>query len=175
MVPLDETATISGGEDGSLRIYDTNSGSPMTVVQAHLSSVKTLLKSKTLLISAGGRAQLIVWNLEKQDDYCNFLLKRKCNFIVIFSIGILKQLHNHMLLDGDKPIKVPWRDTYLNPRPDPETRYMSLCVLSHDTNKLIFLAACSDSLLRYHRKFVILYYYNYLNAGSLNAQKRKSL
>jgi WD40 repeat protein len=140
---------VSGGEDGSLRIYETDSGAPASVLQAHLSSVKTLLRSKSLLLSAGGRAQLILWKLQFSNGNCKSLKSTQISASDSQSLGILKQLHNHMLLDGDKPVKVPWRESYLNPRPDPETRYMALCVLSHVGTDLIFLAACSDSLLRY--------------------------
>jgi hypothetical protein len=81
-----------------------------------------------------------------------------------------------MLLDGDKPIKVPWRESYLNPRPDPETRYMALCVLSHIGSDLIFLAACSDSLLRYAAiTFFAINIDAAVSSGCFVAQKRKSL
>ncbi|XP_059471029.1 WD repeat-containing protein 6 [Neocloeon triangulifer] len=132
MVPLDDGHLLSGGEDGSLRIYKEDVGTPLTVIQAHLSSVKSLLKSKSILVSGGGRAQITIWK--------------------IFNIGsnlVMKSLISHMLLEnGDKPDKTPWRDTYQNPRPDPETRYMSFCKISHEDECLVFLAACSDSFLR---------------------------
>ncbi|XP_065342496.1 tRNA (34-2'-O)-methyltransferase regulator WDR6 [Cloeon dipterum] len=132
MVPLDSNHLLSGGEDGSLRISDAVSGSSCTVIQAHLSSVKALLKDKNILVSAGGRAQLAVWQI-----------------LNINSNWILKLVTSHMLLESaEKSVKAPWRDSYLNPRADPESRYMALCLLSHNESKLVFLAACSDSFLR---------------------------
>jgi WD40 repeat protein len=70
LVKLDDVFLVSGGEDGSLRIYETDSGAPASVLQAHLSSVKTLLRSKSLLLSAGGRAQLILWKLQFSNGNC---------------------------------------------------------------------------------------------------------
>ena len=103
----------SGGEDTVLRIQEVEGDEtrllPATVVRGHVSSIKCLAvvhrEGEALLVSGGGRAQLLVWRLSSVggDIACT-------------------SIADYMLRGSDKDVRKPWRKAQSLVRHDPETR-----------------------------------------------------
>lgn len=133
---------LSGGEDTAIRVTMVNSRKQyytLVVLHSHISSVKALTYStdedNVIVFSAGGRAQIKAWKLtheEKADDSLGSPSIR------------CRELSSHMLMDVNHKQSKPWKVQSINV--DPETRYMSLCVIPH--KKFFVAVGCSDGYLR---------------------------
>lgn len=146
---------ISGGEDCSLRIHFINqftSKPELKIIDSfdgHLSSIKCLsiyplnvdkTFNKVLIFSAGGRAQIKVWEVALRKN------------LEIFQKDDLscKDLLSHMLYGPDEKRSKIWIGKELQYHADPETRYMDLSTIENPLkpeNVLIFIA-CSDGYIR---------------------------
>ncbi|XP_039295389.1 WD repeat-containing protein 6 [Nilaparvata lugens] len=136
---------VSGGEDNTLRISFLKSGRSLdskVVLTGHLSSVRTLAvmptqeKSRILLFSAGGRAQIKAWELQ-------YDISNEDEPVVLKSV----ELASHMIND-----EIELRKNQKNtlPRLDPETRYMDISVrenIGKEGHYSVY-TACSDGYLR---------------------------
>ncbi|GAB6031566.1 WD repeat-containing protein 6 [Chamberlinius hualienensis] len=151
----------TGSEDNSIKIWSVNMEKSVDDVviehslRGHISSVKTisscLLPSSTdkrydyLLVTAGGRAQIICWKL-------SFIIDEN----VVNNIKITAQhLLTYMLNPNNCKSRKPWED--LSFTIDPETRIMDSAVWkveNYDNNcsdsVFIIAIACSDSYIRYY-------------------------
>ncbi|RZF34631.1 hypothetical protein LSTR_LSTR010000 [Laodelphax striatellus] len=147
MLPISDSSTIlvSGGEDNTLRISFLECGRSFVskvVLSGHLSSVRTLAvvplrkKNSCLLFTAGGRAQMKVW--EVQYDFRN-----EDEPIVLKSV----ELASHMINDE---LELRKNSKSVLPRLDPETRYMdiSVCENTEKEGHYNVYSACSDGYLR---------------------------
>ncbi|KAF4529234.1 hypothetical protein B566_EDAN017746 [Ephemera danica] len=143
-VSLTKNHLVSAGDDGGVRVWRPGREEPsapfvptqhVAQLAAHVSSVRALCVArrdgKITLFSAGGRAQLVAWRIHHENH----------------TVGVAL-LHSHMLCEPSERCRTPWADTHFRPRPDPETRYMSLSELpTRDENdsEIRILAACSDA------------------------------
>ncbi|XP_077575886.1 tRNA (34-2'-O)-methyltransferase regulator WDR6 isoform X1 [Stigmatopora nigra] len=143
---------VTGGEDTSLTVLAVhpNSGSisVLTIITDHISSVRTMTSIthqdgkrspkdsqsiSALLISASGRAQLqfyrlwIGWDEQRRAFICQVV-----------------QVANHRL-DEQWDRK---RNRHKMVKMDPETRYMSMAVVDHNSEAVLVALACSDGAVR---------------------------
>ncbi|XP_021924396.1 WD repeat-containing protein 6 isoform X2 [Zootermopsis nevadensis] len=145
---INHSLLLSASEDTTIRlavISHSNVPQTLTVLQSHISSVRTLavcqLHDSVLVFSGGGRAQLKVWKL---------VIHATQEFIPIVKC---QELTSHMLRDPSKRNKKPWLS--VERTVDPETRYMDLCAVAlqlRDTDQrgtaVLLAAGCSDGFLR---------------------------
>lgn len=140
---LDESVTfyISGGEDTTLRISSVNAGMEFKdeIVFKQLSSIRTLKvhqleNNKTLVVSAGGRAQICIKRItyERKDE-----VKPKAEILIDF---LLKGL------DKERIVNQNWRNSSVDF--DPETRIMDIDLMKLNDGTFLFFAGCSDAYLR---------------------------
>ncbi|XP_077370950.1 tRNA (34-2'-O)-methyltransferase regulator WDR6 isoform X1 [Festucalex cinctus] len=143
---------VTGGEDTSLTVLaiHPSSGSiaVLSVITDHISSVRTMValphldgqgfttqsqSLSALLISASGRAQLqcyrlwIGWNKQRLAPFCQVV-----------------QVASHRLDEH-------WerrRNRHKMVKMDPETRYMSMAVVDHNSDAVLVALACSDGAVR---------------------------
>ncbi|XP_051913302.1 WD repeat-containing protein 6 [Hippocampus zosterae] len=143
---------VTGGEDTSLTVLAVhpNSGSVtvLSIITDHISSVRTMValthqdrlkltsqsqSLSALLISASGRAQLqcyrlqIGWNKRRLTPFCQVV-----------------QVASHRL-DEHWERK---RNRHKMVKIDPETRYMSMAVVDHNSDAVLVALACSDGAVR---------------------------
>ncbi|XP_061121588.1 WD repeat-containing protein 6 [Syngnathus typhle] len=143
---------VTGGEDTSLTVLaiHPNSGSVtvLSVITDHISSVRAMVALphqdrqrfsthaqtlSALLISASGRAQLqcyrlcLGWNKESLAPFCQVV-----------------QVASHRL-DEHWERK---RNRHKMVKMDPETRYMSMVVVDHNSDAVLVALACSDGAVR---------------------------
>ncbi|XP_022256267.1 WD repeat-containing protein 6-like isoform X2 [Limulus polyphemus] len=142
----------TGGEDNTILISrmsynEATSQANLEVLcrlAGHISSIRGLascpmtnVANSYLLVSVGGRAQLIVWNLtisHEEDVEC-------------------KELDHHFLWTVDKPHHKPWQNRTVETIPDALTRYMSVAIFSShkegwSTETTLIATSCSDAFLR---------------------------
>ncbi|XP_077457624.1 tRNA (34-2'-O)-methyltransferase regulator WDR6 [Stigmatopora argus] len=143
---------VTGGEDTSLTVLGVhpNSGSisVLSIITDHISSVRTMTSIthqdgkrspkdsqslSALLISASGRAQLqfyrlwIGWDKQRRALICQVV-----------------QVASHRL-DEHWDRK---RNRHKMVKMDPETRYMSMAVVDHNSEAVLVALACSDGAVR---------------------------
>ncbi|RWS29822.1 hypothetical protein B4U80_04075 [Leptotrombidium deliense] len=128
---------VTAGESSEAVIFRFNVKSNELHKEAslcgHISNIKATAsinsREHTLLVTAGGRSQLIIWKL-------------------IFLKGTLvaKQLVNHFLWNLDGPKRKPWKN--FAPTVDPQTRYMSVTIDECESDMFLIGTACSDSFFR---------------------------
>ncbi|CAD0201984.1 unnamed protein product [Chrysodeixis includens] len=137
----DDVIYISGGEDTTLRISSVDAAMDFKdeVSFKHLSSIRTLKThniqdNRLLLISAGGRAQICIKDVQFLKE--NGRLKIKS-----------EELIDHLIRGTDKERKgnQTWRNCSIDF--DPEMRIMDLDLLK-DKDDFVIFAGCSDSYLR---------------------------
>ncbi|KAJ3586980.1 hypothetical protein NHX12_013371 [Muraenolepis orangiensis] len=141
---------VTGGEDTSMTVLalQPSSGAVLvlSVVTDHISNIRTVVSVldpadarteqhslSALLVSAGGRAQmqcsrlLIGWDKKRREPYCQVI-----------------QVAGHRLDEQ-------WekrRNRHKTVKTDPETRYMSIAVVSSDSGAVVVALACSDGAIR---------------------------
>ncbi|XP_076278928.1 trafficking protein particle complex subunit 31 isoform X2 [Lasioglossum baleicum] len=151
-----ENVLISGGEDGSLRVSTVSnveiknhlSFRMLGIFNGHISSIKsivsmslqsTLLCSKNLVFSVGGRAQMKVWEI----DIKNSETTLKDSDISCFDVT------SHMLYGFDQLRKKQLQVNHLYII-QPETRYMDIAIY-RDINNVHYILpfiACADGFVR---------------------------
>ncbi|XP_062314316.1 WD repeat-containing protein 6 [Osmerus eperlanus] len=139
---------VSGGEDTSLSVLavqaQTGTVRVLAVIADHISSVRTLAtvrpgddgrrpRLSTLLVSAGGRAQIQCYRLLIGWD--GQLARPSCQVI---------QVARHRL-DEQWERK---RNRHKTVKMDPETRYMSAAVVHDGTERVLLALGCSDGAVR---------------------------
>ncbi|XP_057685935.1 WD repeat-containing protein 6 [Corythoichthys intestinalis] len=136
---------VTGGEDTSLTVLAVhpNSGTVtvLSVITDHISSVRTITalthqdsqSLSALVISASGRAQLqcyrlwVGWDKQRLPPVCQVV-----------------QVASHRLDEH-------WerrRNRHKMVKMDPETRYMSMAVVDHNSDAVLVALACSDGAVR---------------------------
>ena len=130
----------TGGEDTILRIHELSTSDerptliPAIVARGHVSSIKSLAvvrrQEEVFLISGGGRAQLMAWQLRTVDGQV-----------------MCSRLADFMLRGSDRAVRKPWRKAQSVVRHDPETRFITLDTCQVDGTTLV-LVGSSDSILR---------------------------
>lgn len=137
----DDVVYISGGEDTTLRISSVDAAMNFKdeVSFKHLSSIRTLKThsledNRFLVISAGGRAQICIKNVQIRKENSTIRVKSE-------------ELVDHLIRGNDKERKgnQTWRNCSIDF--DPEMRIMDLDLLKDKEDFFIF-AGCSDSHLR---------------------------
>ncbi|XP_076239379.1 trafficking protein particle complex subunit 31 isoform X2 [Calliopsis andreniformis] len=147
---------ISGGEDGTLRVTcvsctveDNVSFRTLGIFDGHISSIKSLVslklqpnsaRSKHIVFSGGGRAQVKVWEIDIQNRE-NVLQDTD-----IFCYDIT----SHMLYGHDQSRKRRSPDVNQFHVVRPETRYMDIEIY-HDVENLhcvLLFVACADGFVR---------------------------
>lgn len=138
---------VSGGDDNLLKFSEINTNEPNDVLRhhfdmvVHISNIRSIFllqlaptdesndKEKWLIISAGGRAQICVTEIEI-DQQRNLHFREICDF---------------MLRSSDLDRKRNKQTQIINF--DPETRFMSL-VAYFGENDINFVTGCSDGFIR---------------------------
>lgn len=125
----------TGGEDNKILIEELMENNELCFVQTlsgHISSVRTLssckLAKETLLISGGGRSQLMVWSI-------------RVNANKVYT----KLLDNHFNWKAQDLAKKHWKDFEI--QPDTQVRYLASQIIPSDKDLLIVMA-CSDGCVR---------------------------
>lgn len=172
-----ETVLVTGGEDTTLRLHvlrHQGQRQTLSVLRSHLSGVRALClvegtngtKSDNdilWLISAGGRAELKVWqcSVNKFSDLArNSTHDSYSSELCTLSPGIkhsmesdsssfqspsviLREVGSHMLRTG---CRKTWRSQHLTL--DPETRYMGATAFWVSSSQALVALASSDGFLR---------------------------
>ena len=131
---------VTAGEDTVIKIHEVDNMGRRTEclsLRSHIScvrSVKTLAMSEdeTVMVSAGGRAQLKVWRVNN-------------SFQTTATLRII-ECASHMLKGDDKRRKKTWREADVIH--DAEVRYMDIDIRPSREKGLLVTAACSDGVLR---------------------------
>lgn len=122
---------LTGSEDNSLKLckFEKDGWIGCSTYIRHISAVRTLKCIENIVVSAGARAQLIIWELHEN------------------STGELrlKEIKSHMIRDESEHRR-SWKDAL--PLVDPETRYMDIEVAKLGENCFMIIAGCSDGMLR---------------------------
>ncbi|XP_019886764.2 WD repeat-containing protein 6 [Ooceraea biroi] len=151
---------VSGSEDCSLRISCASATSRddpfafcnLGIFDGHLSGVKCIstvrlrndasdkTNNRYLVFSAGGRAQLKVWEMK-------FKYNQRMSPNVDVSCSDVK---SHMLHGQDQYRRKPWQETKQFYVVEPETRYMDICAYypAEDPKHVLIFVACADGYLR---------------------------
>lgn len=132
----DKVIFATAAEDNCIQIcefnFDNESIQFKTNLSGHISSVKCIksfqFDDKFILISAGGRSQLIIWQIEM------------FNQMILF-----KEVVNNFLWNLDGRHKKVWKD--IDTTTSTQVRYMCLEIEALG-NHLLILVGCSDAFLR---------------------------
>ena len=145
----------TGGEDGVIKIHDLTWNADRDVwervtletLRSHISSVKCLKtvqdgEAALLMVSAGGRAELKAWGIEREAAHAQGRRGRGSSKGRL----LVTELATHLLKGGDKKRKKVWRN--FETVYDTEVRFVDIEITRGAGAGFVVYVGCSDGVLR---------------------------
>ncbi|CAH1397318.1 unnamed protein product [Nezara viridula] len=121
---------LTGSEDNSIRLslIDQLDWKCSSSYLRHISSVRAAVLVDDVLVTAGGRAQMILWHVQNYSGETR-----------------LQEIDSHMIREESEHRR-SWRTA--EPLVDPEMRYMDLKIVKQSDGIYSIFSSCSDGMLR---------------------------
>ncbi|XP_066906772.1 tRNA (34-2'-O)-methyltransferase regulator WDR6 isoform X2 [Halyomorpha halys] len=121
---------LTASEDNAIKIcsIDQSSWKCSSSYLTHISSVRAVTLIDDVLVTAGGRAQIILWQVQNNSGETR-----------------LREIASHMIRE-ESVHRRSWRTA--QPLVDPEMRYMDLKIVKRRDDIYSIFSSCSDGMLR---------------------------